>query len=361
MSDSQNQTLVLTGNDIAYIIQKVGLNTLMDELIDRLHQALQSFSSEKITIPIRSGFNYQQPRKGLVEWMPLYSHEEQVMIKVVGYHPDNPHLYGLPTIISTFSAYDTHTGHLLGVVDGVLLTALRTGAASAVASMYMALPSSKILGLIGCGAQAVTQLHALSRKFEFEKILIYDNDPAAMQSLQDRCQALGLQQEFIASSIPEIIENSDIVSTATSLEVGAGPLFEKLPTQPHLHINAVGSDFPGKVELPLDLLHKSFVCPDFTEQAKNEGECQRLDDQYIGPDWITLIQEYKQFHTVQTQTSVFDSTGYPLEDKVVMDLFFEYANQLGLGERIQIEDIPDDAKNPYHFLNKAEMVSTNNH
>lgn len=356
---SSNQTLILSGEDVEFIVRHLGLNRIMDELIERLTQAIKKFSSEHTSIPARSGFNYQQPKQGLVEWMPLYQHGEQVMIKVVGYHPNNPESFQLPTIISTISAYDTQTGHLLGLVDGVLLTALRTGAASAVASKFMAAPNSKVLGLIGCGAQAVTQLHAISRIFDIEQVMIYDVDEQAMNSLAQRCEALELAVEFIPTSITDIVSLADILCTATSIDVGAGPLFKHQATKPALHINAVGSDFPGKVELPLDLLHQAFVCPDFTEQAMNEGECQRLAPETIGPDWIELIQNNKQYEYVRNQLTVFDSTGYPLEDKTVMDLFLDYAEELGLGQKVQIENISEDAKNPYQFLGETAFVEAN--
>ncbi len=66
---------------------------------------------------------------------------------------------------------------------------------------------------------------------------------------------------------------ADIICTATSADSGQGPIFEDLALQPWVHINAVGSDFRGKVELPLSLLKRSFVCPDLRIQAMQEGEC----------------------------------------------------------------------------------------
>lgn len=115
---------------------------------------------------------------------------EKFFIKVVGYHPSNPSKFNLPTIISTISEYDTNSGHLCAVIDGVLATAIRTGAASAVASKLMAHPESSTLGLIGCGTQAVTQLQALSLCFKIERVLIYDIDPNALSSFEKRCSAL---------------------------------------------------------------------------------------------------------------------------------------------------------------------------
>ncbi len=355
MNMKTNKTLVLSSNDVQEIVRQKGLNEVMDALIERLTNALEKFNPSKTIIPIRAGFNYKKPSVGLVEWMPLYEKGKDVVIKVVGYHPDNPTAQGLPTILSTISSYDTSTGHLHGLMDGVLPTALRTGASSAVASRLLAHPDSSTLGLIGCGAQSITQLHALSRVFNFKKVLLYDKDASAMMSFRQRCAALHLEIEIIPSSIEEIIQTADIVSTATSIDVGEGPLFKPMATQAHLHINAVGSDFPGKTELPLEHLQNSFVCPDFRSQAVIEGECQQLQAKDIDADWIQVLQDKEKYAFVRQELSVFDSTGWALEDQTVMQLFLEYAEELRLGQLIEIENISEDAKNPYAFMQEIPI------
>ncbi|MEM9888638.1 MAG: ornithine cyclodeaminase family protein [Bacteroidota bacterium] len=357
MHTKQKHTLVLSSKDVQQITLNYGFDKLMDDLIARLKAFMAHFDPQKTIIPIRSGFNYLEPYTGLVEWMPLHAKGEKVSIKVVGYHPDNPKQFQLPTILSTISTYDTQTGHLSGIMDGVFVTALRTGAASAVASELMGKTDSKVLGLIGCGAQAVTQLHGISRIFDLEEVLLYDVDPSAMYSLQDRCAVLDLKVKFTSTSIENVVQSSDIITTATSIEVGEGPLFSDLTTKPHLHINGVGADFPGKVEIPLDFLHQSFVCPDFKEQAFIEGECQRLKPAQVNADIIAVMKETAKYEHLKNERTVYDSTGWALQDHVVMELFMEYAKELGVGQYIQIENAPEDAKNPYSF---AEENNANN-
>lgn len=353
MDPSDLKTLILPQKDIQDIIQHHGPDKVMDDLIASLAEAVASFDPMATKIPVRSGFNYEKPQPGLIEWMPLYYDQAEVVLKLVGYHPKNPSDYALPTILSNISAYDTRTGHLKTVMDGVLLTSLRTGAASAVASRLMAHPESRILGLIGCGAQAVTQLHALSRVLPIEQVLIYDIDAETVASFAQRCASLNLNVRIIPDSIQEVVRNSDILCTATSIEPGAGPLFSDLETKPFLHINAVGSDFPGKVEVPLDFLRQSFVCPDFLDQALIEGECQRLEASEINEDWTRLAASPEAYSALKNQRTVFDSTGWALEDAVVLKLFSEYASNLGLGKEIQLEAIEGDAKGPYEFLKKT--------
>lgn len=362
MSANKTKTLVLSSFDIQEILRHFGVDWTMTTLIERLRTAINNYNPQKLSIPVRSGFQYEKPEPGLMEWMPLYNQDDQggkVLIKVVGYHPSNPGKFNLPTIVSTISEYDTNSGHLCALIDGVLATAIRTGAASAVASKLMAKPTSSVLGLIGCGTQAITQLHAISLCFKIERVLFYDVDPNASSSFEKRCSALNLNTGFISTTIEEIVKNSDILCTATSIEIGAGPLFSNIETKPHLHINAVGSDFPGKVEIPLELLQKCFVCPDFIGQAIVEGECQQLEQKDIGAGLVEVVQNSNKYAYLQSERTVFDSTGWALEDKVVMDLFLDCASELGLGQELEIEHRPGDTKNPYDFL-KVENLQTGN-
>ncbi len=344
------KTLVLSSNCVNQIVQTFGLNNIMDTLIDYTTAAIKKYNSDLVEVPTRFGFNYETRNPGLIEMMPAHVKEKEVAIKVVGYHPKNPQLYNLPTILSTISSYCTATGHLKGVADGVLLTSLRTGAASAIVTKILAKSDSSTLGLIGCGAQAVTQLHAISRVAPIQKVLIYDIDTNTIDSFVERSAMLGIEVVIIRSSIQEIISTSDIVCTATSIDINEGPLFDNIKPLPHLHINAVGSDFPGKTELPLSLLKNSIVCPDFLEQAKKEGECQQLEDSEIGPDIISLVKNSNNYIGNQLKTTVFDSTGWALEDQIVVNLFFELAKKYNLGEEIALENISEDAKSPYNFM-----------
>ena len=344
-------TTILTASDVRDIVHRVGLDKLMDETIERLHEAFAGFDPAKIVVPARDGFQYQTPDMGLLEWMPGMRRGESAHIKVVGYHPNNGVRHDLPTILSTLSMYGVSDGHLRVVMDATFITALRTGAASAVASRVLARPDASVLGVIGCGAQAVTQLHALSRVFQLSDVYIYDLDPTAMGTFADRLRCLGLEHVQIHGLLPQdFLAGLDILCTATSVGIGEGPVLRDQPLKSHLHINAIGSDFPGKVELPVELIIRSFVCPDFGAQAIREGECQRLDPADIGPDIYTLLKEPRRYDAKRDTCTVFDSTGWALEDMVCMDMFMEYAASFGIGQFLELECVSSDCLNPYQFL-----------
>lgn len=356
---SDMKTIVLTANEIGLIVKKVGLDALMDELIARTTTALKHYDAHQCMTPARCGFNYNNERNfGLVEWMPAMLVGDRVTIKVVGYHPNNPVRWNFPTVLSTISVFDVASGHLMGFADATFLTALRTGAASAIASRALARPESRTLGLIGAGAQACSQLHALSRLFEFESVLVYDIEEASSRSFSSRVAPLGLSDNIQSSDLRTLLNTADILCTATSVDVGLGPVFEDEGLQPWVHINAVGSDFPGKVEVPLSVLKRAFVFPDFIDQAMKEGECQQLFRSDITADLVDVVKNPDRFATRRELISVFDSTGWALEDQVAMTMLMDFAQDLNIGQRMVLESMSPDPKNPYGFLPGYDCINT---
>ena len=82
-------TLILAQQHLQQLVVRLGVDVLMDDLIDRLHHAFATFDPEVTEIPQRTGFHYHDPT-GLIEWMPLYQRGNKVLMKVVGYHPMGP-------------------------------------------------------------------------------------------------------------------------------------------------------------------------------------------------------------------------------------------------------------------------------
>ena len=121
----------------------------------------------------------------------------------------------------------------------------------------------------------------------------------------------------------------------------------------HVHVNAVGSDFPGKTELPRALLERSLVCPDARGQAVLEGECQVLQSADIGPELPELVGRAQHYSRFRECATVFDSTGWALEDHVVTDLLLRHGERLGLGTPMQLEARLSDPRDPYGGLAAA--------
>ena len=343
----ERTTLIVTEADIGTIFAEVGIDQLMDETIATLERAFAEYGDGATTIRARTGFVYDVPEPGLVEFMPAMRGRKRVVMKVVGYHPGNPVNRGLPTILATNSLYDVTNGHLIALVDGTFATAVRTGAASAVASTILAKPDSRTLGIIGTGAQAVTQLHALSRRFAFDRVFVHDIEDAHQASFVSRAGFVGLPIEIVDKA--EVLARADILVVATSNAVGAKPVVVRGPHQTHLHINAVGSDIPGKVELAREFLSDAGVFPDYREQALVEGECQQLSPDMVGLELHELIKHPAKGIAYRNGLTVFDSTGNPLEDLAITEILVGHAKRLGLGQDLVVEAGVYDALDPYRF------------
>lgn len=340
------ETTVITRHHVAKIIQEKGSDHFMDRMIDRLTAAFKDRAGHGVT-PVRDGFLRGEGDTAILEWMPHHRPGDSITIKTVGYTPTNPTTHRLPTIIGTMARYDDVTGRLLAICDGILPTAIRTGAASAVASRLLARPDSRVLGLVGAGAQAVTQAHALSRVFPLERIVVHDIEPAHQKSFAERVEFLGLDVEV--APVAEIEAAADIICTVTSVGVGDGPVLLGERLRPHVHINAIGADLIGKFEVPLAVLKSAFVTADHRGQALREGECQQLDEHDLAPDLLELCARPELAAAQRERVTVFDSTGFALEDHVAFDVLLELVAETGLGDQVQLEHLPEDALNPYAF------------
>ncbi|MEL6722737.1 MAG: ornithine cyclodeaminase family protein [Pseudomonadota bacterium] len=343
------KTLLITPEDICNIIKRIGFDAVMDKIITGLTCAFQEAETKRCDMRVRDGFIAEDGSFSCVEWMPHLNHCDQaITVKMIAYQPRNIVKYGIPTVIGTTSLYDFNNGHLVAISDAVILTAIRTGATSAVASHILAHPDSSVVGLIGAGAQAVTQLHALSRFFNFHEVLISDIDDKVANSFINRAAFLNLPIRVCALS--ELEERSDIICTATSVENGADPVIKGENLQQHIHINAVGADQPGKTELPLNLLKNSLICADFIPQAMADGECQQLSKEDIASDLFELVQKPTDFYSWKKRQTIFDSTGLALQDQVSLKVIKEIAEEEGFGTLVSLEYLPTDPHDPYEFM-----------
>ncbi len=348
------QTRVLRARDITDMASRLGFDALMDRMIERLRGAFVDYDPAAVDIPVREGFNYEKPALGLVEWMPVHQRGGPVVIKMVGYHPTNPVQRSIPSVLATSSMWDTETGHLVAVSDATLLTALRTGAASAIATDFLAIDEPITLGVIGLGAQSVTQVHAISRVRKIDRVIGYDADDLVAASFATRLSFLDPESSTVETveidGLPGLVAAADVLCTCTSVDIGAGPVIPESDHRPWLHVNAVGADFPGKTEIPRGLLERALVVPDSRDQCRVEGECQQLDDDGIGPSLAYVAANASHFEPSRNQLTVFDSTGWAIEDEVALRLALDIADELGLGQSIGLEAIGLDPYDPYGEL-----------
>ncbi|ELY5193021.1 ornithine cyclodeaminase family protein [Vibrio cholerae] len=337
---------VLSESEVANVVGAISINNFMDALIEEIERGFVEYDQRGVELSRREGYT---SNGNLIEWMPVNDGDQNVTIKVVSYFPTNPTSSQTPTIDAVIIAFDFHSGKPKAVIGGALLTAMRTGAASAVASKRLANQESRVLGLVGCGAQAITQAHALSRVFPINEVLVYDINKVALESIQQRLSFLDVVVRIV--DIDEIERKSDIICTATTNPVGCGPVIQGQSLKPNVHINAVGADFPGKTELPKELVKSSFVVTDFFEQAKIEGECQVFDSDLASLEQCVELKEFlserKDFGAVRDNISIFDSTGVALEDAIAVKVLCDLMKKEGLAKEMDEYPHSLSALDPY--------------
>jgi alanine dehydrogenase len=216
---------------------------------------------------------------------------------------------------------DPETGYPLAVMDGTDITAFRTGAASAVASKYLARKNARTLGLVGAGRQAYTQLLAHAALYDLKLVKVYDISPAST----DRFIKNFPQYRIEAHSLPEVME-ADIVCTVTPAHQ---PVVKKEWVKPGVHINAVGADAHGKEELDPEILSEAVIFVDDLRQASTSGEVNvPLDKGLLDPGRIRgslgdLVAGLKHGRSNDKEITVFDATGLAIEDIACAKLIYE--------------------------------------
>ncbi|HEY3246952.1 MAG TPA: ornithine cyclodeaminase family protein [bacterium] len=234
--------------------------------------------------------------------------------------------------------YSTETGELLAVMEANRLGQMRTGAASAVASKYLARPAAGAVGIIGTGWQARSQIAAIACVRPVALVKAYSRDVARRVTFaQEMVEELGAEVVAVDTAA-DAVADVDIVVTATSAR---DPVLEGRWLRPGMHINAIGSNWSARRELDADAVAKAdLVVVDDLEQARVEA------GDLIGPveegvlDWdeITelgaIVTGAAAGRRSADQITLFESQGIALEDVAVMKLAYELAAAQGVGETV---------------------------
>ncbi len=308
-------TLILTRADLRELLN-------MAEVLEALEQVFRDYTEGKAAMPPKA---YVSLDKGDFRAMPAYA-SGAVGLKWVNVHPQNP-AQGLPTVMATLIYSDPDTGYPLAVMDATEITAYRTGAAAALAAKYLARRDSHILGLIGAGRQAHTQLQAHAEVFDLTSVRVYDRSPEAVRRFIS-----SFPQHRVEGCTLEQVAASDIVCTLTPARE---PVLRRELVRPGTHINAIGADAEGKQELEPLILKEALVVVDDLVQASRAGEINvplskgQLTMEDIYGTLGEIILGRKPGRNDAETITVFDSTGLAIEDVAAARLVYEKAKQKG--------------------------------
>ncbi|NLG77992.1 MAG: ornithine cyclodeaminase [Xanthomonadaceae bacterium] len=252
---------------------------------------------------------------GVIELMPI-SDGRDYTFKYVNGHPKNT-ASGLLTVTAFGVLADVDTGYPRLISELTFTTALRTAAMSALAARWAARPSSRVMAMIGNGAQAEFQAIAFRHMLGIRELRLFDTDPRATDKLIRNLAAFGLEDVNImrCASTAEAVRGADIVTTATADKRNAVVLTPEMIAE-GMHLNAVGGDCPGKTELHADILRRADarVIVEFEPQSRIEGEVQQLDASFPVIEFSDVVLGAARARENDRQVTIFDSVGFALED-----------------------------------------------
>ncbi|NOK57822.1 MAG: ornithine cyclodeaminase [Chloroflexi bacterium AL-W] len=268
--------------------------------------------------------------------MPAYLTTSQATgLKVVSLFPQNAIEHNLSNIHALVVLLDTETGRPAALIDGTYLTALRTGAASGVATRVLARTDARVLAIFGAGAQAPLQVAAVCAIRPIKRIWVANRTQEHAKTFAMALRNQQPQAEIqIASAPGEALAEADVVCCATS---STTPLFDDSALHPGMHINGVGSFTPHMSEVPTAMVARSRILVDQHSAAWAEAGdlIQARDAGVLDMDNVTELGEVLAGQAVgrtsAEEITFFKSVGVAVQDMAVAQLARSKAVQHNYG------------------------------
>jgi len=309
----------------------------MDEAIIAVEKAFHDHGMGQTQMPPKS-YLYFSRYDGDLRTMPAYLEGQDLAgVKIVNVHTRNQEI-GLPTVMALLVLNSSKTGAPLAIMGTTYLTSMRAGAAGAVAARTLARQNSQVVGIIGAGVQARTQLLGLSRHFQIEPVIVSDSSLERAQSFEDDVRSF-LNCDCLTNASPEDACQCDILVTTTP---SRRPAVQDKWIKPGTHINAIGADARGKQELESSLTKRAKVVVDDLTQAVHSGEVNVpisegvLATQDIYAQIGEILTGKKKGRISDEEITIFDSTGLGIQDVAAGDAVYKKALNTGLGMRLKL-------------------------
>ena len=284
-----------------------------DQLIAEMETALIALSRGRVIQPTRSMITIEEDRRYL-GIMPAVA-EAAMGLKLVSFYPGNAGT-AVPTHLAMILLFRTDTGEPLAVMDGRLITEMRTAAVSAAVTRRLAAPDSRVLALMGSGVQAEAHLAALSRVRHFEEVRVWSRTPAHAERFARAHKARAMDAE-------SAVRGADVVVTVTNARE---PILKGAWLKRGAHVNAVGSPRPTWRELDDDAMASVLVVDSREAVVKESGDVI-LSKSPIYAEAGEIFDGSKPAPV--SETTVFKSVGLAVEDIATARLVYEAARQRG--------------------------------
>lgn len=307
----------------------------LDDLVEPMRTALIDFSA---------GRTFQHPRvtvePGAGDYLLLMpaGTSELTGLKILTMY-DGATAAGLPSVQGLVILVDAGTGQPRAIIDGAVVTELRTAAVSAAATDVLARPSADTLAVIGAGVQGAAHLRALRDIRPWRSIRVFSRTAARAEKLVAQARAEGLEVR-LAGSAAEALAGADVVCTTTS---ACSPVIADADLAPGVHVTAVGAFGPTCRELPGELVARASLFADSRQAVLAEAGDILLPiaEGSVTAESVTEIGSVlggtHPGRSGDDETTVFKSLGLPIEDVVACGLIYRRAVENGLGEDVAID------------------------
>ncbi|KFI32342.1 ornithine cyclodeaminase [Haematobacter missouriensis] len=330
--------------DMMRLVHAIGVEPMLTGIAGTIEEDFRRWEGFERTPRVASHSDV-----GVIELMPT-SDGELYGFKYVNGHPKNTR-EGLQTVTAFGLLANVSNGYPVLLSEMTLLTALRTGATSAVAAKYLAPKGARTMAMIGNGAQSEFQALAFRAVLGIDTLRLYDIDPAATQ----KCRANLVEQGFhvTACDTPEAaIEGAEIITTCTADKQYATILTDNM-VGAGVHLNAIGGDCPGKTELHRDILLRSDIFVEHPEQTRVEGEIQQLDADHPVTELWQVITGAAPGRREAAQITLFDGVGFAIEDFSALRYVHKKSGELGMRQDLDLLADPDDPRDLYGMLMRS--------
>lgn len=319
---------ILTASDVRSALS-------MTEAIQAAREAFVALSSGRALVPLRGVLEVSG---GVTLTMPAHVEGSPITsVKVVSVYPGNPGR-GLPTIHATVLVIDADTGAPIALMDGASLTAIRTGAASGLATDLLARRGATTLGVLGAGVQARTQVEAVCAVRPIEEIRVFSprNPHSLVEELREKHDA----RVSAVESAHAAAECADVIVVATTSKT---PVLHARDVEPGAHVNAIGSFKPNVQEVAADLVIKAKIVVDHRESAWAETgdliiprDRGLLRETSIHAELGEVAAGLATGRTSDEEITLFKSVGNAVQDATAALRVLSAARERGLGTEVEL-------------------------
>ncbi|HEX6677699.1 MAG TPA: ornithine cyclodeaminase family protein [Actinomycetes bacterium] len=313
------EVLVLSEADVTALLE-------VDELLAALADAFRALSAGRASVPPRVAANAEA---GMLGAMPVHLPGVALGAKLVAVFPGN-HAMGRPSHQALVALFDEADGSPLALMDGTRITALRTGAAAAVAAGALARPDAAVLAILGAGVQGHSHLETFPHIRHFREVRVASRTPEHAAALAARHPAA-----VAAGSFEEAVRGADVVACCTDARE---PILDAAWLAPGVHVSAVGGTFGP--ELDAATVQRARVFVEWRGAATNPPPAGAHELQGLDPDGITEVGEVlagtRPGRTSADEVTVYKSTGHAVEDAAAARLVYDRARRTGAGVTVTI-------------------------